>query len=739
MHILAKKALIIITLLSILLYSPLLALAATAEFNAEYIISDAELQDYTNWTTSDIQRFLDSKGSYLSTLQTQDANGVIKSAAEIIHDAAAEYQINPKYILVTLQKEQSLITDDSPTQKQLDWAAGYGVCDSCSMDDPRMQKFRGFGKQVDNAAGIMRWYYNNTDRAIVKKKDAQITIDDMNLVPQSWATAFLYTYTPHIHGNKNFWRIWSTWFEQVYPDGTLFKSASSGDYWILQDGKRRHFKNMTALITRSNPKLAISIADIDLSNYPEGSEISFPNFSILKSSTGVYLVDYDRLRPFASADVVQKIGFNPDEIIDVSDVDLANYTMGPVITASSTAPQGVVYEITDAKNTYYLLKEDTLYPITDKAIVDVNYAKLPKEKHKLKDLAAHTLTTIPLTFNDGTLLQASGSSIVYVMESGKRRRIADDETFAGMGYKRTNINTITLSSLLTIPEGEKLFLNSSLLSSKDKFLGDSKTPVSDLYKTTLPTYLVAEFPSGRIISGKDIDSPQSIDSLTQLPVLLETLLDDYNLKATTVYNSKNHTSSLNPITFKNGEKITNKDLFYSGLIGEYGTATRMVALTGGSSESDVLGALSDRFNQWGVDDTTLTDITGTSSGNKSTARDILLIFNQALKNDTMLDALSSPQYTFKEVVNKDAQSKHTAINANDIITLYPISKRGYNILATTASTNNKRTNILMLIESKKTKKQYIIVTLGDASTKPFNEANKIAEWISTGKVKVSGQ
>ncbi|MEN9378840.1 MAG: hypothetical protein RJB15_518, partial [Pseudomonadota bacterium] len=56
-----------------------------------------------------------------------------------------------------LQKEQSLVTDDTPTQKQLDWAAGYGVCDACSMNDPSLQRFRGFAIQTRRAAGIMRY------------------------------------------------------------------------------------------------------------------------------------------------------------------------------------------------------------------------------------------------------------------------------------------------------------------------------------------------------------------------------------------------------------------------------------------------------------------------------------------------------------------------------------------------------------------------------------------------------
>jgi len=129
---------------------PLLA-RAQSNFNPNFIISDTETQD-CSWTRTDVAQFLNARGSWLRTYVGPDASGTAKSAADIIFESAQNYQINPKFLLVTLQKEQSLVTDNAPSQRQLDWAMGYGVCDSCSTDDPALDKYRGFGKQVDNAA-----------------------------------------------------------------------------------------------------------------------------------------------------------------------------------------------------------------------------------------------------------------------------------------------------------------------------------------------------------------------------------------------------------------------------------------------------------------------------------------------------------------------------------------------------------------------------------------------------------
>jgi hypothetical protein len=311
-------------LLFSMLLSPGLAVAATIAFNPEFIISDQEMQDYQSWNRHDVQSFLDGKGSFLSQFQAEDVSGTVKSAADIIYEAAQNYQVNPKFILVTLQKEQSLITDDTPSQKQLDWATGYAVCDSCSREDPKVAKHKGFGKQVDDAAGVIRWYYDHKDTTTRPiRKDVPVSIDNTQIIPQSWATAFLYTYTPHLHGNMNFARIWQTWFQQVYPDGSLLESDSTHEVYLIQNGQRRKFKNKSALISRADPRLVVTISEVDLGNYPAGPDINFSNYSLLRTATQTYLVDYDTIRPFASPEVVRQFGYNPEEFIDVQDVDLA--------------------------------------------------------------------------------------------------------------------------------------------------------------------------------------------------------------------------------------------------------------------------------------------------------------------------------------------------------------------------------------------------------------------------------
>lgn len=114
---------------------------AFAEFNPNYIISDEELVDYNSMSLSQIQRFIETKGGALAWYVTTDTDGITRPSAEIIWRVAQVYKINPRVLLVTLQKEQSLVADQDPVQAQYDWATGYGVCDSCSLNDPDIQKY----------------------------------------------------------------------------------------------------------------------------------------------------------------------------------------------------------------------------------------------------------------------------------------------------------------------------------------------------------------------------------------------------------------------------------------------------------------------------------------------------------------------------------------------------------------------------------------------------------------------
>jgi hypothetical protein len=146
------------------------------EFQAGRIIDDAKFFNASPMSVSDIQAFLNAKVPVCDTNGTQmhssgqtraqysAQNGVSTpftclkdyqtvtlaksaesglcngmqysgaTAAEVIYHVGASCGINPQVLIVLLQKEQSLITDDWPWPIQYRSATGYGCPDTAPCD-----------------------------------------------------------------------------------------------------------------------------------------------------------------------------------------------------------------------------------------------------------------------------------------------------------------------------------------------------------------------------------------------------------------------------------------------------------------------------------------------------------------------------------------------------------------------------------------------------------------------------
>jgi hypothetical protein len=376
-------------------------------------------------------------------------------ASEIIYLAAQEYKINPKVILVMLQKEQSLIEEKNPTSKQLNWSMGYGVCDDCLMNDPLIQIFRGFYNQVTKATARLRWYLDNP--TVYKQVGLEYYIDSQIVVPKNQATAGLYTYTPHIHGNYLFWKIWQKWFLQYYPDGSLLQSIETEEIYLIKYGEKRPFSSMSALISRYDPQRILIVSEKELEKYEKGAPIEYANYSLLREPDGkVYLLVDDILRHIDSYETFRLLGFNPAEIINVKDGDLKDYNSGNQISVADAYPAGALLQDNETGGVFYV-ESGIKYPLIAKEIMQINYknyaiiAVSPEELDKYD-------TGVTIKFNDGILLKAENDPRVYVVSKGQKRAIKDEKVFLTLGYNWTDIYIVSEKSLSNLPEGEMVDL-----------------------------------------------------------------------------------------------------------------------------------------------------------------------------------------------------------------------------------------------------------------------------------------
>lgn len=459
-------------------------------FNPNAILKDSEFLDYGSMNLDAIQKFLEKQGSYLATYKTINTHGDIKSAAEIIYDAThnnydcegvelsdapteAEKSakcrhittVNPKLILVLLQKEASLIEDSAPTASHLDWATGYGCPDGWVCNP----YYKGFGKQVNSAAlqflSYMQepghyTYQANRSYSIKNTLDPYCTAENqtMTVTPQNQATASLYNYTPHVfNGNYNVYKLWNKYFPAVsrlYPNGSLIQAKGDSKIWLIENGGKRHFANWSAFISRFQLGQVVSVELSDLDNYPDGEEIRFANYSVVQTpDKKLYLLVDKEKRPFVSAAVFKKIGFNPAEIEEAGATDLDGYTLGKEITATSTYVTGALLQDTKTKEIYYV--ENGVRALVDQVLIETKYAGQKIIKATTKELNKYATTT-PLMLAEGQLVRTSSYPLIYLISDGKKRPFADETVFTKLGYDPKNVITVSSQFLYNYDKGEEI-------------------------------------------------------------------------------------------------------------------------------------------------------------------------------------------------------------------------------------------------------------------------------------------
>lgn len=227
-----------------------------SDFNPGYIVSDYQFYSRDAMTEAEIQAFLDAKiggctnGLCLNVLKVDTSNrpadnmcsvGYTGAPAEpvsrIIYKVQYSCGISAKALLVTLQKEQGLVTKKAPTDGALRAAMGYGCPDTAACDST----YYGIFNQLYQAARQLKRYGLGAPDNISFRYFPVGGVSSVRLSPnaacgstsvyiQNKATAALYYYTPYqpnaaalanlggtgdgcsSYGNRNFWWYFYNWF-----------------------------------------------------------------------------------------------------------------------------------------------------------------------------------------------------------------------------------------------------------------------------------------------------------------------------------------------------------------------------------------------------------------------------------------------------------------------------------------------------------------------------------------------
>ncbi|MFZ7089071.1 hypothetical protein [Curtobacterium sp. RRHDQ10] len=248
-----------------------------SSFDAGNIISDAAFYDGGSMSTDAVQSFLVAQGGtcrsssclgngrFSMNARGADAmcapvaGGASLSTAQIITQVATACGISPKVVLVTLQKEQGLVTATNPSAATLQKAMGYACPDTGNGCDPA---YAGVGNQIywsawqwkryGNPAGTSNYFtwFNPGTRQV--QYNVPTSCGTKTVTVANKATAALYYYTPYTpnaaalanlygtgdscsaYGNRNFWRMYSDWFGD--PTGAANPIGSLDDVTAGFDG-----------------------------------------------------------------------------------------------------------------------------------------------------------------------------------------------------------------------------------------------------------------------------------------------------------------------------------------------------------------------------------------------------------------------------------------------------------------------------------------------------------------------
>jgi len=354
--------------------------ADPSTFTPGSIISDSLFFDGGAMTAGDVQAFLVAKGAactagalclknYVATSTAQPAEaglcdgypgGAVQTAAQIVAQVGASCGISQKALLVTLQKENGLVTATAPTDARYRTAMGFGCPDTAPCDT----QYYGFFNQVYKAARQFKRYAANPQNYSYRAGRVNTILFHPNsacgsssVYIDNQATAGLYAYTPYqpnasalgnlygtgdscaSYGNRNFWRDYTDWFGSTNVGASLVHSSTDPTVYLVTFDRKYPITDLATFESLSALGPLGLVPQSFLDARPTG--VRMGRFVRDRSGT-IYLVDRGRVYAAADCAQLEHWGVSCASYADMtlSDVQMSKFVKAGVLTYSVTTPEG---------------------------------------------------------------------------------------------------------------------------------------------------------------------------------------------------------------------------------------------------------------------------------------------------------------------------------------------------------------------------------------------------------------
>lgn len=411
-----------------------------------------------------------------------------RSAAEIINEVSKACGVNPMALIVLLQKEQSLVTDDWPWSIQYRSATGYGCPDTATCDSA----YYGFFNQVYSAARQFQRYAKTNvfnyqhGRTSYVQYNPNGGCGGSNIYMETQATAGLYNYTPYqpnaaalnnlygtgdscsSYGNRNFWRLFNDWFgstisdaftiaNTAHPDGTLVKTFGLPEVYLIINGVRYHVPNIDTFNSHGYSWSEVRLATAPDKDLPTSSSpLTFRGGTLVRGDSSPQVYDLRCMPTFcvkdhiSSIEVFSGLGLGFIDVLVLPQVQIDGIVQDKTITSASVHMQDQLV-LDNGSGKVYLIDTGTKRWVPTLEIFAANHFKWPKVKTASSgDLALPNGSNVP--FPEGALLRASGDNAVYAVNqtssgSYEKRHITSAATFSGLSYRPSDVFVVDGSFL----------------------------------------------------------------------------------------------------------------------------------------------------------------------------------------------------------------------------------------------------------------------------------------------------
>lgn len=480
---------------------------------AEYGSSQGSPAPYTclkDYSQSVPEKLADSYCKYM-------APGT-KTSSQIIYDVSQACGVSPKVLIVLLQKEQSLITDDWPWPIQYRSATGYGCPDTAPCD----AEYYGYFNQVYHAARQFQRYvkqpelfnYSSGKTSFVQY-NPNSGCSGTNVLIETSSTAALYNYTPYqpnqaalnnlygsgdgcsAYGNRNFWRMYHDWFGTT--TGTkIIKKSSSSSFYLYSGGKK--FLIPSAYIYESygfNKVAVTQVSDAFLDAIADGGTLS----NLARTDDGaVYLLTNGIKYRVQSLQQCADWGLDCENPFVVMTVDSESMN----IPSNGWALQPLMHN----NGTVYQMLEGKKLPLSSPAALSERNFGF-HQITPVDSLVADKPLGIAL-LSQGTAIKFASGETVYVYTDGSFAKVGNIETFYAWRLDKNYLTNFP-SSYDTVAPTASGSLSTVVTHDSKSYIVDngikyditSVTPTSVYASSSFATSLLSSLP----ISAVSISTP----------------------------------------------------------------------------------------------------------------------------------------------------------------------------------------------------------------------------------------